>query len=92
MTLTDFSERTNRPNLSDARPPRNKFHPAQECQTRGGKGEELRLQGQEGQELSPGAGASQRSRSDLCTISHSNGKTQTLKTVLKRPLVVHTSD
>ncbi len=59
MTLTDFSERTNRPNLSDVRPPRNKFHPAQECQTRGGKGEELRLQSQEGQELSAGVGASQ---------------------------------
>ena len=52
MTLIDLSERTNRPNLSDARPPRNKFHPAQECQTLGGKGEELRLQRQEGQELS----------------------------------------
>ena len=115
MTLTDLSERTNRPNLSDARPPTNKFHPAQECQTRGGKGEELRLQSQEDQELSAGAGASQlilKMTSEHQTVDHtnkimgsdhgaifvrfrtafSNGKTQTLKTVLKRPFVVHTSD
>jgi hypothetical protein len=115
MTLTDFSERTNRPNLSDTRPPRNKFHPTQEFQTRGGKGEELRLQSQEDQELSEGAGASQlilKMTSEHHTVDHtnkimgsdhgaifvqfrtafSNGKTQTLKTVLKIPLVVHTSD
>ena len=87
----------------------------QECQTRGGKGEELRLQSQEDQELSAGAGASQlilKMTSEHQTVDHtnkimgsdhgaifvrfrtafSNGKTQTLKTVLKRPLVVHTSD
>ena len=77
--------------------------------------EELRVQSQEGQELSAGAGASQlilKMTSEHQTVDHtnkimgsdhgtifvrfrtsfSNGKTQTLKTVLKRPLVVHTSD
>ena len=76
---------------------------------------ELRLQSQEGQELSTAAGASQRilkMTSEHQTVDHTNkimgrdhdaifvrfrtafcnGKTQTLKTVLKRPLVVHTSD
>ncbi len=80
-----------------------------------GKGEELRLQSQEDQELSTDVGASQiilKMNSDHQTVDHtnkimgsdhdaifvrfrtafSNGKTQTLKTVLKRPLVVHTSD
>ncbi len=64
-----------RPNLSDARPPTNKFHPAQECQTRGGKGEELRLQSQEDQELSAGAGASQlilEMISEQQTVDHTN--------------------
>ncbi len=80
-----------------------------------GKGEELRLQSQEDQELSVAAGSSQlilKMTSEYQTVDHtnnimvndhdtifsrflttfSNGKTQTLKTVLKRPLVVHTSD
>jgi len=76
MTLTDLSERTNRPKLFvHARPPTNKFHPAQECQTRGGKGEELRLQSQECQELSAGAGASQlilKMTSEHQTVDHTN--------------------
>ena len=75
MTLTDFSERTKRPNLSDDRPPRNKFHPAQECQTSGGKGEELRLQSQEGQELSAVAGTNQlilKMTSEHQTVDHTN--------------------
>ena len=81
----------------------------------GGKGEKLRLQSQEGQELSAAAGASQlilKMTSEHQTVDHtnkimgndhdvifvrfrtvvSNGQTQTLKTVLKRALVVHTSD
>ena len=81
----------------------------------GGKGEESRLQSQEGQELSTVAGVSQiilKMTTEHQTVDHTNkimgndhdaifvrfrtafnnGKTQTLKTVLKRPLVVHTSD
>ncbi len=81
----------------------------------GGKGEELRLQSQEDQELGVAAGTNQlilKMTSEYQTGDHtnkimgsdhdtifvrfrttfSNGKTQTLKTVLKRPWVVHTSD
>ncbi len=81
----------------------------------GGKGEEFRLQSQEGQELSATVGTSQlilKMTSEHQTVDHTNkimgsdndtifvrfhttfcnGKTQTLKTVLKRSSVVHTCD
>ncbi len=75
----------------------------------GGKGEELRLQSQEGQEFRAAAGPSQlilKMTGEHQTVDHtnkidhdaifvrfrtafSNGKTQTLRTAFKRPLVVH---
>ncbi len=65
-----------------------------------GGGEELQLQSHEDQELSTdGAGCQlifqmrERSRHDLCVISHSmhHNMTQTLKIVLKRPMTFHRS-
>jgi hypothetical protein len=75
MTLQVFSARTNLVNLSDARPPRNKFHPALNARRAGGKGEELRLQSQEDQELSAAAGANQlilKITSEHQTVDHTN--------------------
>ncbi len=100
------------PNCPTTVPRETNFIQQKNARRAGGKGEELRLQSQEGQELSADAGVSQlilKMTSEHQTVDHtnkimgndhgtifvrvsSNGKTQTLKTVLKRPLVVHTSD
>jgi hypothetical protein len=59
MTLQVFFARTNRVNLSETVPEETNFIQRKNVRRAGGKGEEFRLQSQEGQELSADAGPNQ---------------------------------
>jgi hypothetical protein len=75
MTLQVFFARTNRVNLSETVPEETNFIQRKNVRRAGGKGEELRLQSQEGQELIADAGPNQlilKMTSDHQTVDHTN--------------------